>query len=127
MALPKWVEKKENLSNKQKSLNQEAACAKRFNGRTTYASGALFFDKGDCVFDNLRVELKRTDKDGLYVEKKWIEKLKREILPREFYAMEIEIQDERMYLIPENQFEFVRWIINATPEEIITAMKEGVK
>jgi len=125
MTLPKWVDKLNNQTPKDKSLKQEAACAKRFGGRTTFASGALFFDKGDCVFDSLRVELKRTDKDGLYFEKSWIEKIKREILPREFYAFEIEIQDERMYMIPESEFEFVRWIINASSDEIIEALKEG--
>jgi len=125
MRLPKWADKQED-NVKVKSLKQESACAKRFNGRVTFASGALPFDKGDCVFKNIRLELKRTDKDGIWFEKKWIEKIEREIKPREFYAFEVEIQDKRMYLISEEEFEFVKWIINAKPDEIILALKGGV-
>lgn len=110
---------------KQKSRKQESECAKRFGGRTTLASGALFFDKGDCVFKAIRLENKRTDKDGIYIEGGWIRKVKRELRPDEFYAMEIEIKEDRIYLISENEFRFVEWILNTPAKEIIEALNKG--
>jgi len=110
---------------KEKSQKQEKSLAKRYQGRPTLASGALHFDKSDVVLRNIRVECKRTDKDGLWVKKAWLDKLKREARTDEFYAMEVEVQDERIYLIPEGEFRFLKWVLTTPKEEIIKALQEG--
>lgn len=132
MGLPKWVDKEE--SSKSKSIKQEGKLAKRFNGRTTVCSGALAFDKADVVFNrgktnlepkSLRIECKRTDKSTLLLDKEWISKLRRDIKPKEFLAMELEIQDERVYLIAEGEFRFLKWILTSPVEEIISKLQGG--
>lgn len=113
---------------KGKSLKQERSIAKRFEGRTTFASGALPFDKADVLVKNVRIEAKRTDKSSLVFDKAWVEKLRRETLVSEFYAMEIEMLiegvNERFYIVDEKEFRFILWVLTTPREEVIKALQE---
>lgn len=82
-------------------------------------------DKADVVFSKIRMECKRTDKEVLPLEKAWIAKIKRDIRPDEFFVVELEVQDERVYLISEEEFEFLKWMLLTPREGIIQALQEG--
>lgn len=104
---------------------QEKATAQRFKGRVTLSSGALPFDKADALLGKIRTECKRTDKEGIYFTKSWISKMERETSVKEDFAFELEIQDKRMYIIPEKLFKFLVWSVSTPLGEIIKALQDG--
>lgn len=104
---------------------QEKELAKRYKGRLTIASGALDFDKADVVLGRLRVECKRTDKEWITFSKEWVRKIEHETSIKDDFAFEIEMQDKKLYVIPENLFRFLEWSLNTPKEEIIKALQEG--
>lgn len=116
-----------------KVRKQEAKSARQLLGRTTIGSGNLPFDKADVYiqrartnFDpkSYRIECKRTDKKSIKFQKAWIDKLKRETNPKEFWALELEIQDEQLVCIPKNDFRFLCWILTAPRKEILKEFSE---
>lgn len=127
MSMPKWMEKRQNQTPKEKSKIQEKSAAKRFKGRTTFGSGNLWFDKGDVYFRKIRLECKRTDKDYLVVTKEWLDKQKREQKIGEFYAMEVEVGSDRVYVIPEKEFRFLEYVLTTDVEQMIEDMQSGVR
>lgn len=126
MAMPKWLNKEKSI--KDKSVGQERGLAKKLRGRVTGASGACHWDKSDVHVKHyltqfepkaIRIECKRTDKGGLYLDKSWIEKLKRETTPKEFWAMELEVSGEKVYVISPGEFEFLSWMLTHSVEDIV--------
>lgn len=134
---PNWFKNQlAGKSTKEKSQEQEARSARDLLGQTTYSSGSLPFDKADVRVHNhgtqfepvtLRVECKRTDKTGIWVEADWIRKLKRESKAKEFWALEIEVQDQQAVVISPGDFKFLAWILTTPAEEIIKHFQEGFK
>lgn len=92
---------------------------------TTPMSGAIKGMKGDVVFRSMRLECKRTDKDYITFDKKWIEKLERETAMDEFFAVEMEFLDRRMYVITEELFRFLEWHLSTPIEEVIRTLQDG--
>jgi len=68
----------EEKSSKQKSKEQEKRIAKQ--GFVTPASGAFWPYKGDVSFKDYLIEAKRTDKKGMRVTEKMLEKIFNEAL-----------------------------------------------
>ena len=61
------------MISRKKSVKQEKMVAKKFQGRTTIASGALYFQKSDVRNDTFLVECKTTEKDYYSLtEKVWL-------------------------------------------------------
>lgn len=116
-----------------KAQKQEIKSARELMGRTTLNSGALAFDKADIYINKsptefdpktYRIECKRTDKKSIKFEKSWVEKLKRETKAKEFWALELEIQDTQVVCIPKQDFKFLAWILTTPKNEIINALKD---
>lgn len=63
-----------------KSKKQEKRLAKEIGGRTTIASGALWWDKGDLSNDRFLIEAKRTDSNKFRLEKRIWEKIRSEAI-----------------------------------------------
>lgn len=63
---------------KQKSKRQEKRVAKKVDGRTTVASGAVPFDKGDVSSESFLIECKTTDKKSYSLKNEIFEKIARE-------------------------------------------------
>ena len=132
--MPKWTEKDTTIRGRKKKADiQEKSLAKRFNGRTTIGSGNQSWDKADIHIlrnrgqldsNGVRIECKRTDKDCIKIEKKWIEKLKMETRPDEFWSMELEINDTKCYLISESEFRFLINILTASASELANMFRE---
>lgn len=124
--LPEWMNKKRTP--RDKSKQQEKNAAKRFNGRVTIGSGNRPTDKADVAirgvknhFDRntVRLEAKRTDYASIKIEKKWFDKLERETLAKEFWAVELEIQDKRVYIISEREYKFLLWLLTESASNIL--------
>lgn len=135
MNLPKWVGKKD--SPKYKSKKQEKKSARDLLGETTIASGALPFDKADIrirrfkksQFEpvSFKIECKRTDAKSIILKKSWIDKLKRECTANEFWAIDLQIQDEDVMLISKNDFKFLSWILTTPTEKVLEVLASGEK
>lgn len=130
--IPKWFNKED--SKKDKSVKQERGTAKNLRARVTIGSGNLSFDKADVFikrgavqFDpkEMRIECKRTDAKSLSIKKDWIDKIERETSAKEYWAVELEIQDTKAYLISPDDFKFLQWILTTPLEEIIDTFKGG--
>lgn len=65
---------------KKKSKKQEKRFAKQLGGKVQKGSGAMSFHKGDVKTSELLVECKRTDKETIRVDKKWLIKVSREAM-----------------------------------------------
>ena len=124
--IPKWFNKEESI--RDKSQRQERGTAKNLRARVSIGSGNLDFDKADVFikrgtvqFDpkEMRLECKRTDAKSLSIKKDWIDKIIRETKPKEYWAVEVEIQDTKAYLISEEDFRFLQWILTTPIEEIL--------
>lgn len=134
---PPWMQNRlAGKSTKEKSMAQEAKSARDLLGQTTYGSGALPFDKADVRVQNhakqfepvtLRVECKRTDKGGIYLEADWLRKLKRDLNNQEFWALELEIQDQQAVVISKGDFRFLAWILTTPAEEVIKHFQDGFR
>jgi hypothetical protein len=116
-----------------KAREQEKKSARELLGRQTYGSGNLPFDKADIFIKKglvnfepkeMRIECKRTDNKSITIEKEWIDKLKRETKPKEFWALEIEIQDEQIFCISKDDFKFLSWMLTHSWEDIKTLLGE---
>jgi len=90
----------------QDSKRQEKAVAKAFEGRTTLASGALKFDKGDVETSKYLIECKTTEKNSFIIKKAVLEKIRREAINKhKFPLMSIEFQGYgRFILLREDLF-----------------------
>jgi hypothetical protein len=64
--------------NKVRSDRHEKNAANKVNGRTTLASGALPFDKGDVKNSLLRMECKTTEKKSIVLKRALLLKIQRE-------------------------------------------------
>ena len=101
---------------KKKSMLQEKRTAKEFNGNTTIASGALYFQKADVrtgtdrtsMFNNsdFLIENKFTDKETYKLERKIWEKIAKEALHDNFRTplMQIDIQDLHLVIMDYNDY-----------------------
>ncbi len=97
---------------KEKSQRQEKNVAKLVGGRATISSGSLHFDKADVVSKSFRIECKRTDKEFLRIDKKWLTKIKKEALESKVLpAVNIEINGEMWFMIRVNEFDVLRGVI----------------
>lgn len=132
MSLPKWLENKEEP--RDKAMRQEKSLAKQYNARRTFGSGNQVHDKADVCMQKaktqfepktLRVECKRTDAQSIRFEKAWVEKLVRETGAKEFWAMELEIQDTQIYVISKAEFQFLQWMLTTPVEQIVQVYKEA--
>ena len=117
-----------------KSQAQEKKSARELGGRVTLNSGALPFDKSDIYiqkskiqFDpkTYRIECKRTDNNSIAIKKSWIDKLICETQPKEFWALELEIQDQQVVVIPKHDFQFLAWVLTTPKEEVIKILGGG--
>lgn len=73
MVLPKWLKKQ---TDREISNDQEKSVAKSVKGRTTIASGALHFDKGDVVGSGFRGECKVTRNKSYSLKLEELHKIK---------------------------------------------------
>jgi hypothetical protein len=100
---------------KRKSAKQEARTAKDFSGKTTPASGALYFAKADVRTGNTGVgfndsdfliENKFTDSASYSLKKKIWEKIEGEALMDNMRIplMQIDIQDKQLVVLNKSDF-----------------------
>ncbi len=82
--------------------------ASAVRGRRTLGSGNLPFDKGDVVSGNRkwRIECKRTDKDRMTIERKWLIKIMKESRGQ-IPALNIQIGDLEFYLVRPDEFGYI--------------------
>jgi hypothetical protein len=81
---------------KQLSYSQEKLIAKRLNGKTTIASGALWFQKGDIKANGILVEAKATSSKALSVKSSVWKKIENEAVRRGLVpAMALQMKDEQ--------------------------------
>lgn len=102
--IPKWAETG-YMTKKERSRMQEQRIAHDLAGRETIGSGNKM-ESGDVSLDDLRIkiEAKRTDKESISIKKEWLVKAREELLIGKEPVLEIEIQDERWYMIPHSSF-----------------------
>ena len=93
---------------KAKSQRQEKSVAGETLGKTTIASGALPFDKGDVRNKELkvRIECKRTDKSQITIKKRYLQKIVAEAR-NEIPVLHIELGEEKWYVIQPGMFAYI--------------------
>lgn len=111
---------------KKKSKMQERKVAKELKGRTTPASGSIAGMKGDVRTKRFLVECKYTDKDYYKLKREVWEKIKKEALKDNLRIplLQINIQDFRIAVIDENDFEYFSEDINTIHDLIVKGDKE---
>lgn len=129
MGTPKWFGK--NDTPRDKADKQERDAAKKYGGRKTIGSGNKIHDKADVHIKrgrialdpkSIRLECKRTDAESISLKKEYIDKLIRETSAREFWALELMIQDRKVYVIDAGTFSFLQMMLTAPVEEIIESL-----
>ena len=129
MTLPKYFTENETPQNK--AAAHEKRTAREMKGRVTFNSGSLHFDKADvCIkgrkrqgVKNLRMELKRTDKESIVLKNEWFDKLERETAVDESWALELEIKKRQVVILSKENFKFYEWFLMKTNQEIIEGLQ----
>ena len=94
-------------TSKQKSKKQEVSLAKKLGGRTTFGSGSWGHDKTDVEVGKFKIECKRTDKKSIILKKDWLIKLRKQA-GANIPILHLEIQDERWFLVREEEFNYIK-------------------
>ena len=98
MSLPKWL----NKSNKEKSIKQEKELAKDLGAKTTPASGATPFRKGDMRLNGYLIESKATANKSISIKLEWLLKIEKEALNEDKTPLIIlEIDGNRYFIFRE--------------------------
>lgn len=96
------------MNNKKRSKKQENRVAKEMNGRTTIASGSLYFQKGDVRLDKFLIECKTTYEDFYTLKRSTFEKIKREAIKDSLRIPLLQIDlmegNERLVVLDYNDF-----------------------